>query len=547
MPAKELHFRSEARETLLRGAACVADAVRVTLGPKSKCVLIDKRFGHPLVCNDGVTIAREMELKEPVENLGARVLRETAEKTGDAVGDGTTTSTLLAFAMFSEGIRNIAAGASAIDLKRGIERGLRAAVKALHEISRPVAGYQDTMQVATVSAHNDESIGRMVADALGKVGSEGVITVEEAKTTETVVDVVDGMQFDRGFLSPYFITDAANMKAILEDCLILLYEKKITGMKEILPLLEEVARQGRPLLIISEDVETEALATLVVNKLRGTLSCLAVKAPGYGDRRKAMMEDIAILTGGKLIAEELGLKLESLKTEDLGRANRVVSDKDTTTIVAGGGQKEAIATRCAEIRKQIEETTSEYDKEKLRERLARLSGGVAVIRAGAPSETEMKNRKEAFEDAISAAKAAREEGVVPGGGVALLAAIEPVEREEAACDGDERTGVKILKRALEAPVRQIAENSGADSGVVVDRIRSAMREGGWSKAVTGFDAAQNRYTDLIAAGIIDPTKVVRIALENAVSVAATLLLTEATMTDIPEKPAPATVPAGALE
>ena len=380
MPAKELHFRSDARETLLRGAASVADAVRVTLGPKSKCVLIDKRFGHPLVCNDGVTIARELELKDPVENLGMRVLREAAEKTGDAVGDGTTTSTLLAFSIFSEGIRNIAAGASAIDLKRGLERGLRAAVRALHERSRPVAGYQDRMQVATVSAHNEESIGKMVADALEKVGPEGVITVEEAKTTETVLDVVDGMQFDRGFISPYFITDPESMKAVLENCLILLYEKKISNMKELLPLLEETARQAQPLLIIAEDVEAEALATLVVNKLRGTLSCLAVKAPGYGDRRKAMMEDIAILTGGRLIAEELGVKLENLTLADLGRANRVVADKDTTTIVAGTGKKEAISGRCAEIRRQIEESTSDYDKEKLRERLARLSGGVAVIR-----------------------------------------------------------------------------------------------------------------------------------------------------------------------
>jgi chaperonin GroEL len=532
MPAKQLLFRSEARETLLRGAAAVADAVRVTLGPKSKCVLIDKRFGHPLVCNDGVTIAREMELKEPVENLGAHVLREAAEKTGDAVGDGTTTSTLLAFSIFSEGIRNIAAGASAIDLKRGLERGLRAAVRALHERSRPVAGYQDRMQVATVSAHNDESIGKMVADALEKVGSEGVITVEEAKTTETVLDVVDGMQFDRGFISPYFVTEPEGMKAVLENCLILLYEKKISSMKDLLPLLEEVARQAQPLLIIAEDVEAEALATLVVNKLRGTLSCLAVKAPGYGDRRKAMMEDIAILTGGRLIAEELGEKLENLKLSDLGRASRVVSDKDKTTIVAGGGKKEAIAGRCAEIKKQIEESTSDYDKEKLRERLARLSGGVAVIRAGALSETEMKSRKEAFEDAISAAKAAAEEGIVPGGGVALLGAITAVEQEEKACDGDERTGIRILKRALEAPARQIAENSGVDGGVVVDRIRSA-------NGTIGFDAALNRYTDLVEAGIIDPTKVVRVALENAVSVASTLLLTEATMTDIPEKHPPA--------
>ncbi len=528
MPAKELHFRADARETLLRGAASVADAVRVTLGPKSKCVLIDKKFGHPLVCNDGVTIARELELKQPVENLGMRVLREAAEKTGDSVGDGTTTSTILAFSIFSEGIRNIAAGASAIDLKHGLERGLRAAVCALRNQSRPVAGYQDRMQVATVSAHNDEAIGKMVADALEKVGSEGVITVEEAKTTETVLDVVDGMQFDRGFISPYFITDPESMKAVLENCLILLYEKKISNMKELLPLLEETARQGQPLLIIAEDVEAEALATLVVNKIRGTLSCLAVKAPGYGDRRKAMMEDIAILTGGQLIAEELGVKLENLKLADLGRANRVVADKDTTTIVAGTGKKEAIQGRCAEIRKQIEESTSDYDKEKLRERLARLSGGVAVIRAGAPSETEMKNRKEAFEDAISAAKAAAEEGIVPGGGVALLGAIATVELEEKECDGDERTGVRILKRALEIPARQIAENSGVDGGVVVDKIRSA-------NGAMGFDAALNRYTDLVAAGIIDPTKVVRVALENAVSVASTLLLTEATMTEIPEK------------
>jgi chaperonin GroEL len=528
MPAKELHFRSDARETLLRGAAAVADAVRVTLGPKSKCVLIDKKFGHPLVCNDGVTIARELELKDPVENLGMRVLREAAEKTGDAVGDGTTTSTLLAFSIFSEGIRNIAAGASAIDLKRGLERGLRAAVRSLHDCSRPVAGYQDRMQVATVSAHNDESIGKMVADALEKVGPEGVITVEEAKTTETILDVVDGMQFDRGFMSPYFITDPESMKAELENCLILLYEKKISNMKELLPLLEEIARQAQPLLIIAEDVEGEALATLVVNKIRGTLSCLAVKAPGYGDRRKAMMEDIAILTGGRLIAEELGIKLENLKLADLGSASRVVSDKDITTIVAGTGKKDAIAGRCAEIRKQIEESTSDYDKEKLRERLARLSGGIAVIRAGAPSETEMKNRKEAFEDAISSAKAAAEEGIVAGGGVALLVAIPAVEQEEQGCEGDERTGVRILKRALETPARQIAENSGVDAGVVVDRIRSA-------NGVIGFDAALNRYTDLVAAGIVDPTKVVRVALENAVSVASTLLLTEATMTDIPEK------------
>jgi len=528
MPAKKLLFRSTARETLLRGAGAVADAVRVTLGPKSKCVLIDKRFGHPLVCNDGVTIAKELELPEPVENLGARVLREAAEKTSDAVGDGTTTSTLLAFSIFSEGVRNVAAGASAVELKRGLERGLRAAVRSLHDLSKPVEGYKDRMQVASVSAHNDETIGKMVADALEKVGANGVITVEESKTTETVLDVVDGMQFDRGYISPYFVNSPEDMNVVLENCMILLYEKKITNMKDLLPVLEEMARQAQPLLIVSEDVEAEALATLVLNKLRGTLSVCAVKAPGYGDRRKAMMQDIAILTGGQLIAEELGTKLENVRVEDLGRASRVVVDKDTTTIVAGAGRKEGIAGRCAELKKQIEETTSDYDKEKLRERLARLSGGVAVIRVGAPSETEMKNRKEAFDDAISSAKAAVEEGIVPGGGVALIKAIDAVDREEQQCQGDERTGVHILKRALETPARQIAENSAVDGGVVVDRIRNATGS-------IGFDAALNRYTDLIEAGIIDPTKVVRVALENAVSVASTLLLTEATMTDIPEK------------
>jgi len=528
MPAKKLLFRSTARETLLRGAGAVADAVRVTLGPKSKCVLIDKRFGHPLVCNDGVTIAKELELPEPVENLGARVLREAAEKTSDAVGDGTTTSTLLAFSIFSEGVRNVAAGASAVELKRGLERGLRAAVRSLHDLSKPVEGYKDRMQVASVSAHNDETIGKMVADALEKVGANGVITVEESKTTETVLDVVDGMQFDRGYISPYFVNTPEDMNVVLENCMILLYEKKITNMKDLLPVLEEMARQAQPLLIVSEDVEAEALATLVLNKLRGTLSVCAVKAPGYGDRRKAMMQDIAILTGGQLIAEELGTKLENVRVEDLGRASRVVVDKDTTTIVAGAGRKEGIAGRCAELKKQIEETTSDYDKEKLRERLARLSGGVAVIRVGAPSETEMKNRKEAFDDAISSAKAAVEEGIVPGGGVALIKAIDAVDREEQQCQGDERTGVHILKRALETPARQIAENSAVDGGVVVDRIRNATGS-------IGFDAALNRYTDLIEAGIIDPTKVVRVALENAVSVASTLLLTEATMTDIPEK------------
>ncbi|MBL8218992.1 MAG: chaperonin GroEL [Bryobacterales bacterium] len=531
MPAKQLLFRSSAREALLHGAATVADAVRVTLGPKSKCVLIEKRFGHPLVCNDGVTIAKEIDLKDPVENLGARMIREAAERTGSAVGDGTSTATVLAYALYADGIRNVAAGASAIELKHGLDRGLKAAVDQLKTISRPVRDPREQAQVATVSAHNDESIGQLVADAMAKVGSEGVITVEEAKTTETIIDVVEGMQFDRGFLSPYFVTSPEEMEAVLDDPLILLHEKKIASMKDLLPLLEEVVRQGRPLVIVAEDVEGEALATLVLNKIRGTLPCVAVKAPGFGDRRKAMLDDIAILTGGHLVAEELGVKLEHVSVNDLGTAKRVVVNKDTTTIVGGAGAKAAIDGRCRELRKQIDDTTSEYDKEKLKERLAKLSGGVAVLRVGAPTEAEMKNRKEAFEDAISATRAAIEEGIVPGGGLALLRTIDAVEKVEQTCDGDERTGVRILRRALEAPARQIAENSGFDDGVAVDRMRS-------SKANVGLDAAKNQFVDLVEAGIIDPTKVVRTSLENAVSVASTLLLTEATLTEIPEKKAP---------
>jgi chaperonin GroEL len=536
MPAKQLYFQSEARESLLHGASVVADAIRVTLGPKSKCVLIDKKYGHPIVCNDGVTIAKEIELKDPVENLGARMIREAAEKTGDAVGDGTSTSTVLAHAMLTEGVRNIAAGASGIELKRGLDRALRVAVAALKKLSRPVQSRRERIQVAAVSAHNEESIGVMVADAVEKVGAEGVITVEESKTTETVLDVVEGMQFDRGYISPYFINSPEGMEAALDDPYVLLYEKRINNVKELVPLLEEVVRAGRPLLVIAEEVEGEALATLVLNRIRGTLQCIAVKAPGFGDRRKAMLQDIAILAGGRLIAEELGVKLENVSLGDLGSAKRVVADKDTTTIIGGGGDKKRIEARCTEIRKQIEETTSEYDREKLKERLAKLSGGVAVIRVGAPSEAEMKNRKEAFEDAISSTRASVEEGIVPGGGLTLLRLIEAIEAEEKQClSEDERTGVRILRRALEAPTRQIASNSGADPGVVVDRMRS---QGG----NMGFDAALNRYVDLMEAGIIDPTKVVRVALENAVSVAGTLLLTEATMTELPEKKERAAVP-----
>jgi chaperonin GroEL len=493
---------------------------------------MEKKWGRPIVCNDGVTIAKEVDLKDPEENLGARMIREAAERTGEAVGDGTTTSALLAHAIFSEGVRNVAAGASAVDLKRGLDRGLRAAVTALKGLSRPVTSRLEKAQIATISAHNEPSIGEIVADAVEKVGQEGVITVEEAKTTETAVEVVEGMQFDRGYLSPYFVTDPEKMEAVLDDPLILLHEKKISSLKDLLPLLEQVAKAARPLLVIAEDVEGEALATLVVNKIRGALPSAAVKAPGFGDRRKAMLEDIAILTGGQVLAEELGLKLESLTLNDLGKAKRVLIDKDKTTIIEGSGSKKAIEGRCKELRKQIEDTTSDYDKEKLQERLAKLAGGVAVIRVGAPSETELKNRKEAFDDAISATKAAMAEGIVPGGGLALLRVIDAVAKEEPNCAGDERTGLLILKRALEAPTRQIAENSTVDGGVVVDRMRT-------SAGNIGFDAARGEYVDLVTAGIIDPTKVVRTALENAVSVASVLLLTEATLTEVPEPKAEA--------
>jgi chaperonin GroEL len=531
MAFKQFLFRAEAREKVLHGASALADAVRVTLGPKSKCVLIEKRFGKPLVCNDGVTIAKEVDLKDPTENLGAQMLREAAERTGDAVGDGTSTSTVVAHAIFSEGVRNVAAGASAIDLKRGLDRGLKAAVEALKGIARPVASRLEKVHVATISAHNNPDIGERVAEAIEKIGPDGVVTVEESKTTETALEIVEGMQFDRGYLSPYFVTDPEKMEASLEDPYILLHEKKISSMKDLLPLLEQVAKSGRPLLIVSEDVEAEALATLVVNKLRGALPCAAVKAPGFGDRRKAMLDDIAILTGGHVIAEELGVKLENVQLAELGSAKRVVIGRENTTIIGGAGRKASIDGRCSELRKQIEETTSDYDKEKLRERLAKLTGGVAVIRVGAPSEAELKSLKEAFDDAINATKAAIAEGIVPGGGLALLRVIPAIENQERSADGDERTGLRILKRALEAPARQIAENSSVDGGVVVDKMRRGTGN-------YGFDAAKGEYVDLMEAGIIDPAKVVRIALENAVSVASVLLLAEATLTEIPEpKPA----------
>src|SRR3974377_250684 len=528
MAHKQVLFRSIAAEKILRGATQRREAIRLTLGPRSKSVLIEKKWGSPIVCNDGVTIAKEFDLKDPEENLGARMLRQAAEKTGEMVGDGTSTATILAHAIFADGVRNVVAGASAIEIKRGLDLATKRAIEVLRALSRPVATRKEKCAGARMSPHNGAASGELVADAMDKVGGEGVITVEEAKTTETVLDVVEGMRFDRGFLSPYFITNPDKMEAVLEDCLILLSDRKIGALNDMIPLLEQIVKAAKPLLIVAEEVEGEALATLIVNQIRGALKSCAVKAPGFGDRRKAMLQDMAVLTGGQVISEELGLKLEHVKIEELGRAKRVVVDKDNTTIISGAGDRKEIDGRIEQIRREIEKTTSDYDHEKLQERLAKLAGGVAVIRVGAPSEAEMKSKKEAFDDAISATKAAVAEGIVPGGGLALLRCIDAVTQEETKCEGDEKTGVQILKRALEAPTRQIAENSATDGGVVVAR----MLEG---KGNYGFDAGRKQYVDLIEAGIIDPTKVVRVALENAVSVASPLLLTEATMTEIPEE------------
>jgi chaperonin GroEL len=533
MAHKRVTFQSAAREKILRGATQLADAVRITLGPKSKSVLIQKSWGAPVVCNDGVTIAKEFDLADPEENLGAQMLRQAAEKTGELVGDGTSTATILAHAIYSDGLRNVTAGASAIDLKRGLDKALKVAVEALKAQSKAVVSRKEKAQVATISAHNDETIGELVADAMEKVGGEGVITVEESKTTETTLEVVEGMQFDRGYMSPYFVTDTEKMEAVLEDAVILLTDRKINIMKDLIALLEQIAKHGKPLLVVAEDVEGEALATLIVNQIRGVLKSAAVKAPGFGDRRKEMLQDMAVLSGGQVISDELGFKLEDTTLAQLGRAKRVVVDKDTTTIIGGAGARKEIEARMGQIRREIDKATSDYDKEKLRERLAKLAGGVAVIRVGAPAEAEMKAKKDALDDAISATKAAVAEGIVAGGGLALLRCIDAVSRAEAQCEGDERTGVQILKRALESPTRQIAVNSAVDSGVVVSKMLEAASN-------VGFDAARNRYVDLFEAGIVDPTKVMRVALENAVSVASVLLLTEATLTEIPsEKNAPA--------
>src|SRR6516164_8730743 len=524
---KQLIFDEEARAALLRGVNIMAEAVKATLGPKGRNVVIDKKFGSPTITKDGVSVAKEIELKDPYEDMGAQMLKEVASKTSDIAGDGTTTATVLAQAIFCEGLRNVTAGANPMGLKRGIEAAVEAVTDELKKISKSTKDKKEIAQVATIASNNDKTIGSLIAEAMEKVGKDGVITVEESKSADTVLDLVEGMQFDRGYLSPYFVTDAERMEVVFEDAFVLIYEKKISVMKDMLPLLEQVARAGKPFLIIAEDIEGEALATLVVNKLRGTLHCAAVKAPGFGDRRKAMLEDIATLTGGKAITEDLGIKLENIKLEDLGKAKKVVLDKDNTTIVEGAGKTKEIEGRIKQIRAQIEETTSDYDREKLQERLAKLAGGVAVIKVGAATETAMKEKKARVEDALHATRAAVEEGIVPGGGVALLRAQKALDKLE--LSGDEKIGASIIRRAIEQPLRRIVENAGLEGSVVVDKVKGA------SKTSHGFNAESNEYVDMLEAGIIDPTKVERIALQNAASIASLLLTTEALITDLPEK------------
>ncbi len=524
---KQLKFDEEARAALLKGINIMAEAVKATLGPKGRNVVIDKKFGSPTITKDGVTVAKEIELKDPYEDMGAQMLKEVASKTSDIAGDGTTTATVLAQAIFREGLRNVTAGANPMGLKRGVEAAVGAVTEELKKLSKSTKDKKEIAQVATIASNNDKTIGNLIAEAMEKVGKDGVITVEESKSADTVLDVVEGMQFDRGYLSPYFVTDAERMECVLEDALILIHEKKLSVMKDMLPLLEQVARAGKPLLIIAEDVEGEALATLVVNKLRGTLHTCAVKAPGFGDRRKAMLEDIAILTGGKAITEDLGIKLENIKLEDLGRAKKVVVDKDNTTIVEGSGKASAIEGRIKQIRAQIDETTSDYDREKLQERLAKLAGGVAVIKVGAATETAMKEKKARVEDALNATRAAVEEGIVPGGGVALLRASKAIDRLKV--EGDEKVGAQIVKRALEEPIRQIVENAGLEGSVVVEKVKAE------TVATRGFDAETMEFVDMLQAGIIDPAKVERVALENAASIASLLLTTEALITDLPEE------------
>jgi chaperonin GroEL len=527
--SKQLQFKEEARAALLRGVNVMAHAVKVTLGPKGRNVVIDKKFGSPTITKDGVTVAKEIDLKDPFENMGAQMIKEVASKTSDIAGDGTTTATVLAQAIFRGGLKNVTAGANPMALQRGIERAVDQVVKELHKMSKSTKDKKEIAQVATIAANNDGTVGSLIAEAMEKVGKDGVVTVEEAKGIETTLEVVEGMQFDRGYLSPYMVTDAERMEAVLEDCLILISEKKLAVMKDMLPLLEQVAQSGKPLLIVAEDVEGEGLATLVVNKLRGTLSSCAVKAPGFGDRRKAMLEDIALLTGGKAITEDLGIKLENLKLDDLGRAKKVVVTKDNTTLIDGAGKSASIEGRIKQIRAQIEETTSDYDREKLQERLAKLAGGVAVIKVGAATETAMKEKKARVEDALNATRAAVEEGIVPGGGVALLRASTALDTLK--LSGDEATGVDIVRRALEEPLRQIVQNAGLEGSIVVEKVKS-------SKDVAyGFDAESNQYVDMVKSGIIDPTKVERVALQHAASIASLLLTTEALITDNPEEKA----------
>jgi chaperonin GroEL len=530
--AKQIVYSESARHALLRGVNQLADAVKVTLGPRGRNVVIDKKFGSPTITKDGVTVAKEIDLKDPVENLGARMVKEVASKTSDTAGDGTTTATVLAQSIIREGSKNVAAGANPMALKRGIEKAVEAVTAALQTLSRPVTGNM-IAQVGTISANTDATIGGLIAEAMEKVGKDGVITVEEAKTIETSLDVVEGMQFDRGYLSAYFVTDPERMEVMLENPVILIHEKKIASLKDMLPVLEKVAQSGQPLLVIAEDVEGEALATLVVNKLRGTLKVAAVKAPGFGDRRKAMLEDIAVLTGGRAITEDLGIKLENLKLEDLGRAKKIVIDKDNTTIVEGAGTRKAIEGRVKQIRAQIEDTTSDYDREKLQERLAKIVGGVAIIKVGAATETEMKEKKARVEDAMHATKAAVEEGIVPGGGVALVRASAGLGAVAAALGDDERLGVEIIRRACEEPVRWIAQNAGLEGSIVTAKVKEA------SERDFGFNAATETYEDLVKAGVIDPTKVVRSALQNAASIASLLLTTEALVSEVPEEKKPA--------
>ncbi len=527
---KIIEFEAQAREKLKKGIDKLADAVKVTLGPKGRNVALDKKWGSPTVTKDGVTVAKEVELEDPFENMGAQMVKEVASKTSDVAGDGTTTATVLAQAIFREGLKNVTAGANPMALKRGIEKAVETVVGEIKKISKPVPGKTEISQVGTISANNDKSIGDLIADAMEKVGKDGVITVEEAKTTKTELEVVEGMQFDRGYLSPYFITNPDSMEAALEEPLILIHDKKISVMKDLLPVLEKIAQMGKPFLIIAEEVEGEALATLVVNKLRGTLKVCAVKAPGFGDRRKAMLEDIAVLTGGKVISEEIGFKLENTVVSDLGKAKRVTIDKENTTIVEGGGKTEDIKGRVNQIKRQIDETTSDYDKEKLQERLAKLAGGVAVINVGAATETEMKERKARVEDALHATRAAVEEGMVPGGGVALLRAIPALEKLK--LTGDEMIGVNIVKKALEEPIRLIVENAGVEGSIVVNRVKEKT-------GAFGFNAETEKYEDLMVSGVIDPTKVVRIALENAASIASLLVTTECLVADKPEEKKPA--------